>query len=71
LNFRNDYAFAIALQHANGFMTYDTMPISLPTLPPDCKVLEIGDRGLSWKYDDQVMFTEDQDVHVLNKEIDV
>ena len=25
--FRNDYAFAIALEQANGFITYDTLPI--------------------------------------------
>ena len=33
--FRNDYAFAIALEQLNGFITYDTMPLKLHTLPPD------------------------------------
>ena len=67
--FRNDYAFAIALQQANGFLDYDTLPISLPTLPPDCEVVQIDETGIAWKYQDQINYTTDQDVHVLNKEL--
>jgi len=67
--FRNDYAFAIALEQANGFITYDTLPISLPTLPPDCAVVQINDTGIAWRYHDQINYTIDQDVHVLNKEL--
>lgn len=67
--FRNDYAFAIALEQANGFISYDTMPIRLATLPPDCKVVKFTDTGLAWQYNDQVNYTEYQDVHVLNKEV--
>jgi len=67
--FRNDYAFAIALEQANGMLSYDTLPISLPTLPPDCKVIQIDDEGIAWQYNDQIMHTKDQDVHVLNKEV--
>lgn len=67
--FRNDYAFAIALEQANGFITYDTFPMALPTLPPDCKVLKFNDDGVAWTYNDQIDYTKDQDVHVLNKEL--
>ncbi len=67
-NFRNDYAFAIALQQANGFLDYDTFQMKLPTLPPDCKVVKIDEFGLAWQYQDQINYTTDQDVHVLNKE---
>ena len=67
--FRNDYAFAIALEQANGMISYDTLPISLATLPPDCKVLKIDDEGIAWQYNDQINYTRDQDVHVLNKEV--
>ena len=66
--FRNDYAFAIALQQANGMIEYDTLPIKLPTLPPDCKVLKLSDEGIVWKYNNEINFTSDQDVHVLDKE---
>jgi hypothetical protein len=68
-NFRNDYAFAIALQQANGFTTYDTMPLSIATLPPGCKVIKMTDTGIAWQYNDQINYTEHQDVHVLNKEL--
>ena len=67
--FRNDYAFAIALEQANGMITYDTLPITLPTLPPDCKVLKMDEEGLAWQYNDQINYTRGQDVHVLNKEV--
>ena len=69
--FRNDYAFAIALQQANGFLDYDTLPIKLSTLPPDCKLIKFTDTGIAWQYNDQINYTENQDVHILNKEINV
>ena len=68
-NFRNDYAFAIALQHINGFVDYDVLPLQLPTLMPQCKILKVDDKGLVWQHDGKVMYTVDQDVHVLNKEV--
>jgi len=67
--FRNDYAFAIALEQANGFISYDTLPIKLHTLPPDCKVIGIQDDGIAWHFNDQINYIKDQDVHVLNKEV--
>jgi len=67
-SFRNDYAFAIALQQANGFLDFDTLPITLSTLPPDCEVVKISDTGIAWKYQDQINYTTDHDVHILNKE---
>ena len=67
-NFRNDYAFAIALEQANGFINYDTLPIRLATLPPDCKIVKFTDTGVAWEYKDNINYIEDQDVHVLNKE---
>lgn len=66
---RNDYLFAMALQQINGFVGYEKMPFSLPTLPPDCEVIKIMDEGIAWKYKDQISYIENQDVHVLNKEI--
>jgi len=68
-NLRNDYLFAMALQQINGFTGYNKMPFALPTLPPDCEVFKITDNGLAWKHGDQISYVEDQDVHVLNKEI--
>lgn len=68
-NFRNDYAFAIALQQLNGFISYNTLPIQLATLPPDCKVVKMTDSVIAWEYKDQINFVVNQDVHVLNKEV--
>ena len=68
-SFRNDYAFAIALEQANGFINYDTLPIQLCTLPPDCKAVKLTDSGLAWQLNDTINFVENTDVHVLNKEI--
>ena len=68
-NLRNDYLFAMALQQINGFTGYVKLPLALPTLPPDCEVVKITDNGIVWKYGDQISYVEDQDVHVLNKEM--
>ena len=68
-NFRNDYAFAIALQQLHGFTSYDTLPFALATLPPDCEIVKMTDEGLAWKFNDQINWIEKQDVHILNKEI--
>lgn len=68
-NLRNDYLFAMALQQINGFTGYNKLPLALPTLPPDCEVLKITDTGLAWKHRDKISYVEDQDVHVLNKEL--
>ena len=68
-NFRNDYAFAIALQQLNGFVDYDTLPIAISTLPPDCKIVKMTNDGIAWKYEDKISFLNNHDVHVLNKEI--
>ena len=68
-NFRNDYAFAMALQQINGFVGYEKLPFQVPTLPRDCAILSIDDEGLSWKADDgKYGSVINQDVHVLNKE---
>tara|TARA_A100001388_G_C28752134_1_gene492796 strand:+ start:518 stop:1267 length:750 start_codon:yes stop_codon:yes gene_type:complete len=68
-NYRNDYVFAIALQQLNGFVNYDTFPFALSTLPPDCRIVNISDNGIAWQYNDRIDYIENQDVHILNKEI--
>lgn len=68
-NFRNDYAFAIALQQINGFVGYEKLPFRVPTLNRDCKLIEITDKGLSWNDNGKIGSVTNQDVHVLNKEM--
>jgi hypothetical protein len=68
-NLRNDYLFAIALQQINGFVGYEKFPFAISTLPRDCEILKITDNGITWRFNDQIDFIENQDVHVLNKEV--
>ena len=68
-NLRNDYVFAIALQHINGFSGYPTFPFALATLPPDCEVIKMNDEGIAWKFNNDINFVKHQDVHVLCKEM--
>ena len=67
-NFRNDYAFAIALKQLNGFKKFNTMPYTLATLPADCKVVEMNDKGIGYTWLNNYNFVINQDVHVLDKE---
>ena len=68
-NFRNDYAFSIAVNQVNGHIQQKFLPGKLPTLPGLAKVLEINDTGIAFKYDDKINYVENQDVHILDKEI--
>mgnify|MGYP001207231099 CR=1 FL=1 len=68
-NFRNDYLFAMALQQINGFVGYEKFPFTLPTLPRDCEVIEMTDKGIAWRCKDEINYVENQDVHILNKEL--
>lgn len=68
-NFRNDYAFSIALHQISGFNKKYFIPAKLITLPDQASVLSFKDRGLVFKFQDTIAEIQDQDVHVLNKEI--
>ncbi len=66
-NFRNDYAFAIALQQLNGFRKFPVMPTKLATLPASAKVQSVNDNGLLWEMGDNYGIIKDTDVHVIDK----
>ena len=68
-NFRNDYAFSIAVNQVNGHLQQKFLPGKLSTLPGIAKVLKINDTGIAFKYDDKINYIENQDVHILDKEI--
>lgn len=68
-NFRNDYAFAIALHQLNGFSNQYFMPSAMSMLPTDTQVIKIDHTGLVFKHDRFVNLISNQDVHVLDKEI--
>ena len=68
-NFRNDYAFSIAVNQVNGHIQQKFLPGKLSTLPAIAKVTKINDTGIIFKYDDKINYIENQDVHILDKEI--
>lgn len=68
-NFRNDYAFAIALNQLDGFNQQYFMPTAMSMIPADTKVLKIDHTGIVFQYDKFVNLVTEQDVHVLDKEI--
>jgi hypothetical protein len=68
-NFRNDYAFAIALNQINGHREYDVIPDSIATVPADAEILELKHNGAVIRYKDKIISLEDQDLHFLNKEV--
>jgi hypothetical protein len=69
MNFRNDYAFAIALNQINGHRDYDLIPDSIATVPAVAEILELNDKGAVIRWDNKTILVQDQDLHFLNKEI--
>ena len=68
-NFRNDYAFAIALNQINGHREYDVIPDSIATVRADAEIIELKHNGAVIKYKDKIISLQDQDLHFLNKDI--
>jgi len=69
-NYRNDYAFAIALHQLSGQLKTDHfIPTPMNMLPHEYDVLECTDRGIVYKYNNKVNLLTDTDVHVLDKEL--
>ena len=68
-NFRNDYAFAIALNQINGHRECDVIPDSIATVRADAEIIELKHNGAVIKYNDKIISLQDQDLHFLNKDI--
>ena len=66
-NFRNDYAFAIALHQLGGFKGYETIPTKLPTLPASAKVIEVSDSHVAWNHQGRIGRISGNDLHVIDK----
>ena len=68
-NYRNDYAFAIALHQLNGMNAYKNfIPTPMAMLAHEVDVLELSDTGVVFKYGKKVGAISNQDVHVMDKE---
>lgn len=68
-NFRNDYAFAIALNQINGHGDYAVIPDSIATVPAYSKILEINKTGAILEFNNKTISLQQQDLHFLNKDI--
>tara|TARA_Y100000592_G_scaffold87725_1_gene142654 strand:+ start:285 stop:1034 length:750 start_codon:yes stop_codon:yes gene_type:complete len=66
-NFRNDYAFAIALHQMDGMVPTKKIPVSLPTLPARAKVVKFDQESIVWEMEDKTGIVYDTDVHVIDK----
>ena len=64
-NYRNDYAFAIALHQLN---LGSRIPTPMTMLSDSVDVIDSDGDGIVFKYNDNISFTTGQDVHVLDKE---
>ena len=68
-NYRNDYAFAIALHQLQGqITTNDFIPTPMNMLPHEYDVLDVDDNSVVYQYNKKVNVVTDTDVHVLDKE---
>ena len=68
-NYRNDYAFAIALHQLNGMNPYKNfIPTPMAMLAHEVDLLEMSETGIVFKYGKKVSAINNQDVHVMDKE---
>jgi hypothetical protein len=68
-NFRNDYAFAIALNQINGHRDYAVIPDSIATVPVDVKIVKIDSDGAVLEFGNKRFSIQNQDLHIINKEV--
>ena len=64
-NYRNDYAFAIALHQLN---LGNRIPTPMSMLADSVDVLESDSDGIIFKHSNKVNFTSGLDVHIMDKE---
>ncbi len=66
-NFRNDYAFSIAMHQLEGFVPTKKLPARLITLPALAKVIRVESNGIEWQMEGRFGAIQDSDVHVIDK----
>lgn len=68
-NFRNDYAFAVALEQIGGHRDYDVIPDSIATVPADAELLQLTEQGATISHHNKKVILQNQDLHFLNKDV--
>ncbi len=68
-NYRNDYAFAIALHQLNGHLpSVQYIPTPMNMLPHEFDVLDVTDDSIIYQYNKKINIISNTDVHVMDKE---
>ena len=68
-NYRNDFAFAIAIHQLKGMIdNKNFIPSPMFMLPHEQDILEFDDTGVLFKYDKKIGILQETDVHILDKE---
>jgi hypothetical protein len=68
-NYRNDFAFAIALHQLNGFTSHKNfIPTPMAMLSHEVDAIDVAETGITFKYGKKVGRIELQDVHIMDKE---
>ena len=68
-NYRNDFAFAIALHQLNGFTSHKNfIPTPMAMLAHEVDAIDMTETGVTFKYGKNVGRIELQDVHIMDKE---
>lgn len=68
-NYRNDYAFAIALhQMYGGYTKTYCLPEPMMMIGKDVNVVELTDNSLTYQWGDRYAEIHGHDIHVFNKE---
>ena len=68
-NYRNDFAFAIALHQLNGHTSHKNfIPTPMAMLAHEVDAIDMTETGIAFKYGKKINMISEQDVHIMDKE---
>ena len=68
-NYRNDFAFAIALHQLNGHASHKNfIPTPMAMLAHEVDAIDMTETGIAFKYGKKINMISEQDVHIMDKE---
>ena len=69
MNYRNDFAFAIALHQLNGHISHKNfIPTPMAMLAHEVDAIDMTETGIAFKYGKKINMISEQDVHIMDKE---
>ena len=68
-NYRNDFAFAMALHQLNGFNRYtDFIPVPMAMTAHEVDVIKMTETDVAFRHKDRMYSIQNQDAHIMDKE---